>query len=120
MTSQAPLPAGIPSCLGGMRALVLRLLESVARTVRRGYGAGPGATVAIAPTRCQRLRNVAFSLEALLDELDELGAQRIAIDVCMALERVKAQLASAVEPDDLCSASYCASETPGALSLTPE
>ena len=40
-----------------------------------------------------RLQTVAVKLEALLDELDDLGFQRIAIDVCMALERVQAKLA---------------------------
>lgn len=47
------------------------------------------------PSREARLQIVAFKLESILDELDELGAQRIAIDVCMALERVKAHLAAA-------------------------
>jgi hypothetical protein len=53
--------------------------------------AGAGAPTA-GLTDEVRLRAVAVRLEAILDELDVLGAQRIAIDVCMALERVRARL----------------------------
>lgn len=42
-----------------------------------------------------RLHNLSVKLEGILGELDDLGAQRIAIDVCMALERVRAHLAAA-------------------------
>ena len=53
----------------------------------------PGSPACAAqPSREARLQAIAFKLETILDELDEIGAQRIAIDVCMALERVKAQL----------------------------
>jgi len=37
--------------------------------------------------------SIAHRLEAILGELDDLGLQRIAIDVCMALERMKARIA---------------------------
>jgi len=46
-----------------------------------------------------RLRSIAHRLEAILAELDDLGLQRIAIDVCMALERVKARIAEGDTPD---------------------
>lgn len=48
-----------------------------------------------APThsRRARLQSIALRLEAILDELDKLGSQRTAIDVCVALERIRAQFA---------------------------
>ncbi|QGN54094.1 hypothetical protein [Novosphingobium sp. Gsoil 351] len=52
-----------------------------------------GAVGTAPPTRDARLHALARKLESILDELDELGAQRVAIDVCMALERIKVQLA---------------------------
>ena len=39
------------------------------------------------------LRMIAFRLESILGDLDELGSRRTAIDVCMALERIEAHLA---------------------------
>lgn len=57
-------------------------------------------------TRPERLRQVALALETLLDELDALEVQRAAIDVCMALERIKAMLEVITQQDDPCAADW--------------
>lgn len=76
---------------GRMRAFVWGL---IGMRINR-FGATP-------TDRKARLHNLAVKLEAILGELDDLGAQRIAIDVCMALERVRLHLAAdddAATPD---------------------
>ena len=45
------------------------------------------------PPRELHLASIAQRLEVILGELDDLSLQRISIDVCMALDRVRAQLA---------------------------
>ena len=42
--------------------------------------------------RRARLHAIVGNLEATLEELDELGLERSAIDVCMALDRVKSHI----------------------------
>ena len=44
-------------------------------------------------SRRAHLRSIASRLETILGELDELGLQRTAIDVCMAVDRIKGHLA---------------------------
>ena len=44
------------------------------------------------PSHQDRLENLRFRLESILAELDELGLQRSAIDICTALERIKARI----------------------------
>lgn len=95
---------GIP--VGGLPSTLLGIAGSPSRTIvvslvarfrglllqlpsQRGSQAS-----AVQPSREARLKAVAFKLEAILDELDEIAAQRIAIDVCMALERVRLALAA--------------------------
>ena len=51
------------------------------------------------PSREDRLQNLGFRLESILAELDELGLQRSAIDVCSALERIKARITDCAAPD---------------------
>ena len=78
----------------GPFALARRLLARVSRLLL-AKGAQEGERSAThAPGREARLLAVASKLEAILDELDELGVQRIAIDVCMALERLRERLAA--------------------------
>ena len=59
--------------------------------LRTAFGRGP--------FREDRLQNLGFRLESILAELDELGLQRSAIDICSALERIKARIADCAASD---------------------
>lgn len=67
-----------------------RVLASVGLTKLQ-----PRPPRADAPPASQRARleSIALRLEAILGELDDLGSQRTAIDVCVALERIRGQIA---------------------------
>ena len=78
----------------GPFALARRLLARVLGLLPVRIAQGGVGSAARPPSREARLLAVASKLEAILDELDELGVQRIAIDVCMALERLRENLAA--------------------------
>lgn len=52
-------------------------------------------------SRRDRLQAVAQRLEQILAELDDFGDQRSAIDVCMALNRLQAQIAHCDQADEV-------------------
>lgn len=54
------------------------------------------------PSHQDRLENLRFRLESILAELDDLGLQRPAIDVCIALERIKARIADCAAQEKAC------------------
>ena len=85
-----PLSAAISVSKKPRTGVLCRLRALLAPRI----GQGSDRPWAPQPSREARLQSVAFKLECILDELDEIDAQRIAIDVCMALERVRAQLAT--------------------------
>ena len=78
-----------------IRRLLVLFAELLPSRVTHRRQARVGATV----MREDRLRTLASKLEAILDELDAVGAQRVAIDVCMALERIRATLAAEEESE---------------------
>ena len=59
--------------------------------LRMAFGRGP--------SHQDRLQNLRFRLESILAELDELGLQRSAIDICSALERIKTRIADGTASD---------------------
>lgn len=85
-------PEPLPRATVLRRKPIRRLLALFAGRLA-GPTPRPAPPVAAMATRNDRLRALAARLEAILDELDAVGAQRVAIDVCMALERIKATLA---------------------------
>lgn len=86
-------PDAKPGRASRLRRLLVRLGVAWHAPVRpRRQSPGAGTTAAPAG-RQARLQDLASRLAAILDELDALGLQRTAIDVCMALESVKAQIA---------------------------
>ena len=72
-----------PGPLDRLRTAVMQMFSGRLR-------AGPE----LPPDRDERLRNLVASLQGALDELDELGVSRVAIDICEAIERIKLELAA--------------------------
>lgn len=115
-TAASPTPIDDRSCAGhgridrGWRAtrrherIPCGLFAQVRLIARAVFGAGARrAQLRDAPeiSRRTRLITVARHLETVLDELDALGSQRTAIDICMALERIRLQIAACEAPDVL-------------------
>ena len=78
------------------------LLHRVIAFIRRGFlpdSQHLRTAFGRGPSHQDRLHDLRFRLESILAELDELGLERSAIDICTALERIKAQITDCAAPD---------------------